>query len=531
MLKSLIKKQMLESLSFLYQSGKEGKRRSKSGFILYAVLMLYVVGIFGFLFFNMAFALCEPLIEMDLQWLYFALFGTMSTAFGVIGSVFMAYSGLYEAKDNELLLAMPIPMKMILLTRMISLYFISFLFEALLMIPCGIVYHIMVGFSALSAVFFVFTLVLLPLLALVLSCILGWVIALIAPHVKNKSVVTIVLTLAFLGGYFYVYSQINALLQLFLFNIEEIGVLIRRVLFFLYHMGLGITGEPLSFLVFAVFVLVCFSVMYYILSRSFLRLVTTKRGTAKIAYKHKEMKVFSSDTALYKKELKRLFSTPTYLLNCGLGSLFLLVGGVAAVFKGKDISELLIQIYPGMGEIIPLLLCVIICMIASLNMITAPSISLEGKSIWILQSLPVSYKKVFWAKIKLHLAVTSIPALFCMIAFLISVSTNPLMGILITILVFIMIMFHALIGLVSNLRFPNLKWTNETMPVKQGMSVFLAMMVNMGVVLLLGALYMLLAKYISSTLYLCLCILVVSAICAGLWSSLCRRGTKTFGSL
>ena len=38
----------------------------------------------------------------------------------------------------------------------------------------------------------------------------------------------------------------------------------------------------------------------------------------------------------------------------------------------------------------PLLLAGAICMLASMNDITAPSVSLEGKSLWLLQSLPVT---------------------------------------------------------------------------------------------------------------------------------------------
>ena len=38
---------------------------------------------------------------------------------------------------------------------------------------------------------------------------------------------------------------------------------------------------------------------------------------------------------------------------------------------------------------VPLLLCVVLCGFASMNFMTAPSISLEGISLWLLQSLPI----------------------------------------------------------------------------------------------------------------------------------------------
>ncbi len=54
-------------------------------------------------------------LPLGYGWLYYALMGLLALAFGVFGSVFSTYAGLYQAKDNELLLSMPIPPRRILL--------------------------------------------------------------------------------------------------------------------------------------------------------------------------------------------------------------------------------------------------------------------------------------------------------------------------------------------------------------------------------------------------------------------------------
>lgn len=64
----------------------------------------------------------EKLCEMGLTWLYFAMAGTMALALSMLGSVFMTQAQLYDAKDNERLLSMPIPPKYILLTRIAMLF-------------------------------------------------------------------------------------------------------------------------------------------------------------------------------------------------------------------------------------------------------------------------------------------------------------------------------------------------------------------------------------------------------------------------
>lgn len=47
-----------------------------------------------------------------------------------------------------------------------------------------------------------------------------------------------------------------------------------------------------------------------------------------------------------------------------------------------------------------------------MNDMAAPSISLEGKNLWLLQSLPVKPWQALRAKLSVQLLLTSIPALF-----------------------------------------------------------------------------------------------------------------------
>ena len=85
-----------------------------------------------------------------------------------------------------------------------------------------------------------------PLLALTISCILGFVIALVATRIRNKSLITVVLTLGFIGLYVYGYSQISRYLQLLLANSETVAETVKEVLYPLYQMGLAAKGNVIS---------------------------------------------------------------------------------------------------------------------------------------------------------------------------------------------------------------------------------------------------------------------------------------------
>ena len=113
MIKALLKKQLLGALA-VFTMGKDGKKRSPKLAIGFAILIVYAVGACGYMFWMIADTLCKPLADAGMAWVYFAFMGTIATGFGLIGGIFTAKARLYEAKDNDLLLAMPIPSWMIL---------------------------------------------------------------------------------------------------------------------------------------------------------------------------------------------------------------------------------------------------------------------------------------------------------------------------------------------------------------------------------------------------------------------------------
>ena len=62
---------------------------------------------------------------------------------------------------------------------------------------------------------------------------------------------------------------------------------------------------------------------------------------------------------------------------------------IVVLWKGGALFAVLDSMFVETAGSVPLLLCVALCGLASMNFMTAPSLSLEGKSLWLLQSLPV----------------------------------------------------------------------------------------------------------------------------------------------
>lgn len=86
-------------------------------------------------------------------------------------------------------------------------------------------------------------------------------------------------------------------------------------------------------------------------------------------------------------------------------------------------------------------------------------------------------------------------------------------------------------ALALGLRLPNLTWTNEITPIKQGGSVMLALFVNWLYAIALGGLYFLCGRYLSAAAYLALAAAVTAAVCALLLHWVKQRGTRIFAAL
>lgn len=522
MLKILLRRQLQETFTYLFRKRTSAGTRKRSP-LLIIILAVYIVGVFGFLFYNLSAALCAPLVSVGLAWLYFCLLAIMATALGVIGGIFTLYNSLYKAKDNDLLIAMPIRPGAILLSRMIEVYGLTLLFEALVMVPAIIVYFTVVPFSALSLLLCILSLLLLPLFALTISCILAWIIAIIFSRIrtKNGSIVRTVLSLAFLAVYFYFYSKANSYIQQILANPDGVGRSMRSIMYPLYKMGLGNTGDVLSFVIYALIVLAVFAIIYIILSIGFISLSTTNLGSAKTKYKEKKFTAAKTDSALQRREFIHFKSSSVYMLNCALGTVFLIVLAVFLVIKGGTIAE----VFSMFGDFLPfpLVVCAVICFVITMNDITAPSISIEGKSLWIVRSMPVSSWSILKSKLKLHLIITIPPVLLCSLSSFFATRSLPA-ALLTALCTCCFTVLCAGIGLFINLKMPKLDWTNEVYAVKQSSSVLISIFAGWGAVIILGVIYAFFGSAMPYWLYLIICSALFAAASAVLISWIRKKG-------
>ena len=533
MLKALFKKQLLEINLWLIQDKKSGKQRSKSGIALLIAVYILLFFFLGGVFFGVGKMLCKPLVSTGAGWLYFALMGLISILLAVFGTVFNTYATLFTAKDNELLLSMPIPPSYILAVRLFGVWFWGMIYEILVFIPAVIVYCMDVplgtGGVIKAVICNIILLLLLSVFVLSLSCILGWVVAKISTKMKNKSIGTVIASLVFIGVYYFCYSKAYSVLQSILANAEIIEKKVRGFAFPLYCMGRAGEGNILSLLVTALIITAIFAAVYFVMTRTFLKMAVSQRAAA-TRQKKISMKMRSPEGAFLFKELKRFTSSAVYMLNCGLGTILLPAAGIFILIKSGTVTGFIGK-FPQYSDLIYLVLCGSVCIMTTMNDITAPSVSLEGKNLWLAQVLPVSPWKVLAAKLKLHFMLTVIPTVFCSVCLIITVQPGLLFSVMMLILPVIFVLLNACFGLFLNLKMPNLKWTDETVPVKQSFGVLITLFAGWGFTILMGILYYAVHLLVSAELFLILCALFMTALSLILVHWIKYNGSKIFAEL
>ena len=514
-----------------------GGKRKKGTAILFGLLMLYCLGVFCFMFYMMFSALAEAFWPLEqFRWFYFALVGLMSFALSFFLTAFTAKSELFEAKDNELLLAMPIRPRLIFLSRMAVLMGTEYLISLIVMVPAGLAWFFTAGFNAVTLILYCLASLLLPICSAGLACLVGWLLARLTARARNKTLVTMVFSLLFLAVYFVLYFNANAYLQKLLQNYQALagGMMGWGFLFYWYGAGIA-AADPLLLLGFAAVCLAVLALTAYLLGRSFLKVTAT--GTAKKKKKSSseqpQLRRSTLSAALLKKEFKRFTSSAIYMMNCGLGLILSVIAAVALLLNADVIRGFLREFSFLTPTELALAASIMLSFLASMDNITAPSVSLEGKNLWILRTAPVPAGRILNAKLQLHLCLCAPVSLLLSVAAGIVLQSDLLGWLALVLVPQLFVLLVGVFGLMMNLLLPKLDWTNEAVPVKQGMSGFVTMMSTMVFIVLavMGFLFLVMSGILSATVFFALVIAVAVIWLLLSWLWLWKRGPKRFDRL
>lgn len=531
MIGSLLSVRFRAFFAGMTRQGQQKKKKNPAMVILLCVLYVYLLvvicGMMGFVFFSLA----EPYHQLGLDWLYFAMAGLMALGMSIFGSVFTTQNQLYDARDNELLLSMPIPSGIILFSRMVPLLALNLLFGGMVFIPAIVVYAMVVTPSAGLILIQLLSLIGICFLAQAIACIFGWLLHQLLSRM-NKSAASMLYMVVFLVAYCSVYSQAQQIIATMAVSGEAIASALSTWVWPITALGSGCTGNVLSLLAFLAICAAVFGAVYAFLSATFLQTATAGKAVRKKrALQLSGLQSRSPFRALVGKELRLFLGTPVYLTNMGLGIIMTAAVAVLAIVFKSTLDELFAEV-PFISLFMPLLLCSMLSFMISTCCISTPSVSLEGKNLWILKSLPLSPGEILRAKLGFHCILT-VPV-FCVTGLILALvcgCTAP--DILLVMLVPCLLdITNGLVGLLCGLKWARFDWINAAYPCKQSVAVLVSMFGTMGIPLVFGLLYgFLLFDILSPTLFLLLCAVVLTAADLALYRVLMTWGTKKWDTL
>ncbi len=517
----LVSVQIWAVLGDMLSVGNLKKKKPKA---LYLGIGFFVV-LMSAISFSYSIMIGSGLMIFDSLELLPPLMMSMTCVILLVTTILQVRGTIFGFKDYDMVMAMPISTGGIVVSRLIILYSINLIFVIILILPMLLAYGILAQPPVLFYVFGVVAMLFIPLVPIAFASLIGTVIAYVASKFRRNNLLNIILIMGLLAA-FLVLS----------FGIEEdgeklvdMGRMLTEQVYALYPLAKLYTMAVVErdFLAFGLFLTISALafILYTLLVKAVFKKMNTAimTGRARSNYKLGSLKTSSPIKALFHKELKRYFSSTLYVTNTAIGIVMLMLASVALFFVDTQRifgAELPGNMMAGIGPTI-ISFCVLMCCT------TSSSISLEGKSLWIMKSLPVEPKMIYLAKIYVNLAVLS-PALICAVILGIALKAGVLITILMVFITAVCSIFISLFGLLINLLLPNFNWNNETVVIKQGAATMITVFSSIGIVAIQFILMAVIPSMTIAYLGYIVAMLVIDAV---LYAILLSYGRKRFASL
>lgn len=457
----LVKNQVINLLNI--GNGEKNKKET----LIYTSLSLFSVFMLVCLY---NFFSIKSIIEIGL-YKYAVSYGvSISFFFVVLATIFRSNSIFFYNKDFEMLSSFPVKKSEIIASKFFLLYLIDLIICESVLLPDVILLLLKQYISIELFLIFLVASIIIPIIPMCVASGLAILIEMLGSLCKRKNIVNITLSFLLFMGYFIVilinreakYSALekiieNKLIKIFpfakLFYIGE-SLQIRLVIFLFISVAI--------FSLYFTFSMKNYDKIHLFLNRSF----QGKRDA------NLTIKIKTPFRALFEKELRRYLGSSSYVINTSLGIMILCFVSCGCIIFGiSNIENLL-----GISSLEPILTQYGSLFIASLLIMsctTSSSISLEGNNLWILQSSPVSTRKIINSKIAVNVLIHFVGYVLAVMMILLKTKLNLLQMSFVLIVPICYSLFISVVGLYLNMRYMKLKWNDEISVVKHSTAAIL----------------------------------------------------------
>ena len=529
---SLIKACMTDNMSLFKVKKKNKAKKNGRGLTIFLFIIL-AMSVWSYA--NM---FLDALIPNHMEPVLLSLFGVIVTVLIIMEGIYKAGSLIFNCKDDDLLLSLPIKKSTVVFIRIFKFYVFEVLYGSLFLLPAIVAYATRVSVTPVFYVVSVIAIFLLPVIPIAISTIIGVITSATSTKFKNRSIIQIVVSMVVLVGVLYLSFNLQGLLANFGENAGAINDAITK---FYYpaaaYSKLCSNFDVKELLIFIGINVVVFLATIFVISKVYFKinsgLKRIQRNNSKKSYK---MKVNKPQVSLIKKELKKAINTPVLITNAVFGMVLLVIACVVIAIKFDSFMSMPQDQFPitpeKIKEFMPVILTVLIAFGSLTSSITSSMISLEGKSFTLLKSLPVKPYTIIMAKVYTAILMMMPFVLISDLIFYIRFRFN-IIEIILTLIASILLPFIAeLIGILVNLKYPEMKADTDAEVVKQSSSSNISTMLGFILMMIIsGALVSPVAAGGSTIIALVLADVVFFFMVVLLLKKVKGKGTERFNKI
>lgn len=473
-----------------------------------------------------------------------------------IFGIFYVLAVFYFAKDVELLLPLPLKPSQILGAKFITVLVYEYITELLILLPALVVFGVKSGAGILYYLYGLLLFLVIPIVPLVLASLINMIIMRFTNLGKHKDALRIIggiLALSIGLGFSMISQKMgqnsgdtDAMVKLLIEGDNSLVSLVSKIfptaklasLSLIYSSALKGIINLLLFVGISVAAVILFMIvgelLYFkgVLGNSE---VYSRRKNLSSEQLDKSLRRNSAMKAFMLKEIRILFRTPSYLLNCVIGSfiwpVFIIIGmfGSGSVNSDQGTAVLEVINYQRVLAIVLAVIFAISVVFSGGNGIASTSISRDGQNLYISKYIPLSFKDQIIARIMPGFILSSISVLLTLGVAFFSIELVPeliITGLIVSVLGILLTSF---VGILLELKFPKLNWDNEEKAVKQNLNY---MVVMFGSIILAGAVVVLIVLLTLSFWYaFAAIVLIFGGIDLGLYYLILNKGKKWFDSI
>lgn len=463
-------------LNDLIKGRASGNSTKKSLAILIRLIVVLVLG-------GQSFSLAIGLGFIGLSALIPAYAVTATGIATLIFTMLKTNGFLFGYRDYDMLMSLPVSTKSLIGSRFLTVYFTNMLFTFMIMIPMGIGYALWMKPGILFYLYWLIGMFTAPLIPTTIAVTLGALIMAIASRFKYARILSTLLTLLLIIGTLVLSMSGGAIGQEMNVteNITRLGEIIHNEISRRYPPAglfdrIFAKNSLASLLLFVGLSFLIYYVFVTLLSLKYKSINSNINGRIKRSdYRLTELKTASPLKALYRKEIKRFFSSTAYVTNAGVGVIMTLIFSVGMAVLGPNSMGESLGI-PGFTAVLHRILPFLLPTLLSMTCTSCTSLSLEGKNLWILQSCPIPLKTVFDSKILTNLTLTLTASLFSSLILTIRLQPELVTALLMFAIPVTGSFFSAVFGMYINIKFPRYDWESEIIVIKQSLSTMCGML-------------------------------------------------------